>query len=598
MLPVLCFLPGGAHAQYWGEQVLEKSFESTDFFFRPSHVNPYSLGGFGSAAVGLLSDPLLDVQINPAYLAADSLPGQYAYLDFRNSREIIERQVTPYFMDYVGRASFDYVAYPYYYTQTRTETAPVFSGAYLVQPRDFLEGLSLGATYQLVLQDQRYYTIPHDIYRNNPGRTFAADYAGSGQIPIVDRFSGSDGLQERGHFAALYSSVRVADGLDLGVRLGRTTFSRDGEVGSTNLWPSSPGRESLWRYSERRDQSYGHWDASAGLNYRLRPGLVVGLTGGYLWGDVTQDLAQQDSSFSRYATTYDDYSSTYLHGGSKDQHWLHEGSSYHGGINLLARVAPRTNLHAYYRRSAENVDIGLSSVLADTSFGSSHSEYAGESYEYLSHSAVSDLRAGFGEIEQTAHRAAVNLHWEIDRSTSVRLGGHVTSARRSVQTEESVVADRHTYYYSEGTHGTYEQSSATDEEKVLHWDFESESFSIQIPVFLSRRLSDVVELMFGVNRRIVGWQITDVTLAVFDYREEVENGTTEFRENFGERYRQPEERLTDTQTTLIGGLTITPADRFHIRLLMAPHFSQGWGGTTLREFQWWISLTATPGLHL
>lgn len=593
----LCLYPLAAHAQYWGEQVLEKSFEHTDFFFSPTYLNPYSLGGFGSAAAGLLTDPLLDLQVSPAYLASDSLSGQYAYLDFRNSREIVERRAVPYYMDYIGGARHSYIGYPRYYARRRTELAPVFSGAYFARP---VNRLTLGATYQLVYQDERYYSVPQDIHKHNPTEAFAGDRSGSDDsIPIIDRYSGSDGMQQRGHFGAVYGAFRLLDHIDAGVRVGRTVFNRDGEFGSTNLWPSTHHRESFRSHIESRDQSYSHWDVTAGLNYTLTPGVVVGATGGYLWGDATQALAQQDTSHSAYSSPFDNYQSTYIHAGFKDQDWLHDGSAYHAGVQILAQVTPRTNIHAYYRRIAERADIWLSSALADTSYAASYRDYNNNVYNYLSHRSVSDFRTGSGDIDQVTHRAAVYFHWTINRVTNVRLGGNFASKRRSIDTEEDVTAHLHSYYKNTGTtHRSYERRRATDAEKTLKWDFDSRSFSLQIPVFMNRRLSDAVELLFGVNQHIAGWNITDVTLAIFDYRRQVDNGRTEYGENFGERYTQPRERLTDNQTTILAGLTITPAERFHIRLLMAPHFGQGWSGTTLREFQWWISLTATPGFSL
>ncbi len=594
---IVVTVPLSAHAQYWGEQVLEKSFEHTEFFFSPSHLNPYSLGSFGSAAVGLLSEPLLNVQINPAFLATDSLQAQYAYLDFRSSREISANHVMPYYADYMRGAVIDYIGFPYYYARTRKESAPVFSGAYVVRPAGSIGRLTLGATYQLVYQDQRYYSVPQDIYRNNPSQAFAADASGgSGHIPIVDRYSGADGMQERGHFGALFAAYRLFAGADAGVRIGRTIFDRDGAFGSTNLWPSSINHESMRESMQERGQSYDHWDVSAGFNYRLSSGVIVGLTGGYLWGDVSQDLVQQDTSFYRYSSPYDDYESTYLHSGSKDQHWLHDGSSFHGGVNLLAKLTPKTNVLAYYRRSVERADIDLTSALSDTSFATSHHEYNAQPYDYVSHSSVFDARTGFGDMEQVSHRAATYFHWSVNPLTSVRMGGNLAFITRRLQTEEDVTARLHAYYLSEGHPNSYEHSSETSERKTLHWDFESRSFNLQIPVFMARRVSDAVELIFGMSRSIVGWDITDVTLAVFDFRRRTENGAEENREDFGERYTMPRERLTDTRTTVIAGITVMPAQNFNVRLMMAPHFAQGWSGTTLREFQWWIGLTATPGL--
>ena len=72
------------------------------------------------------------------------------------------------------------------------------------------------------------------------------------------------------------------------------------------------------------------------------------------------------------------------------------------------------------------------------------------------------------------------------------------------------------------------------------------------------------------------------------------NGTIKRDENFGERYTQPAEQVTDVKTTFLGGLTVIPSSSLKIRLLMVPNFHETFQGSELEQLQWWIGLTLTP----
>ena len=121
-----------ANAQYWGERVLEKSFEHSGFFFRPSFVNPYGIGGFGSVAPGLIDEPLLNLQVNPAFLAADSIDSQYAYINFRSTQEIQERDTYfyPCYDALAGSRSL-HIYYPHYYAESRKALGTAVFGGML-----------------------------------------------------------------------------------------------------------------------------------------------------------------------------------------------------------------------------------------------------------------------------------------------------------------------------------------------------------------------------------------------------------------------------------------------------------------------------------
>lgn len=604
-LLVLLMLPRAGHAQYWGERVLEKSFEQTDFFFTPSYLNPLGLGTFGSSAPGLVDDPLLNLQVNPAFLTADTLAAHYGYLDFRNTREVRQEPVY-YYDDYALRstadAGADFIArdaiyYPSYYARARTILEPVFSGAYLYRPGGRAAGPTIGATYQLLLQDERYYSIPVGLYRAHMGYSFTGErMAAADALPVVDRYDGADRMRQRGHLLNVVAGYPLTARLDLGLRLGRTRFERDGAFGVTNLWAYTPRQDAYWHNREEREQTYDHWDLSAGLRYRLAAGWQAGLTAGYLTGTAAQTLASRDTSFYRTGVEHGTNWSRYVRSGFSDQQWDHDGATFYGGADLTARLDPRRLVTFYYRLAREDVDLAVGSQVVDTSY--SRSSYTATDYrsEYTSYYALRDLRRGTGRRAGWTHHVAAAFRWQLDAHTRVHLGANLLLHHRQVETEEDVQAWRNNFWTSEWNGGTNLEQSTVDEAKTLHWTFDARTTGLQIPLLVTHRFSRAFELLAGLNRRMMSRDLTDVTLAVFDHRTTTEAGQTVRRKDFGERYTEPEETVSDIQTTVLAGVTVTPATGFDIRLLVVPHFADTYGGTTLRAFQWWISFNLTPGI--
>jgi hypothetical protein len=113
-------------------------------------------------------------------------------------------------------------------------------------------------------------------------------------------------------------------------------------------------------------------------------------------------------------------------------------------------------------------------------------------------------------------------------------------------------------------------------------------------VFVTIQASSVIEVLLGLNRNMAQWEINEVTLAAFRYREVLRNGVTQRDENFGERYITPTEKVSDIQTSFLAGLKISPAKLLHIQLLVVPVFRDSFEGSELEQFQWWIGLSLNP----
>ncbi len=580
---------------YWGERVLEKGFEQTDFFFTPSYLLPYGIGNFAATTPGLLQDPLMDLAINPARLSPDSLEENYLYSDFRSARTIHEDPVGVYpLMPMASMASVDIMyRYPTYFLNTRRELEPLFSGAYLWQPaRSAAPGLSLGATYQLVMHDEKYYSIPQDIYRATAGIDYNGRAVAAGSsIPIVDRYSGKDNIGQTGHFVSLFGRYATPVGIDVGVKVARAFFSRAGAWGSSNLWESAytQGSSSLWSSMEMRGQSYTHWDLAGGIEYHASRATTLGLTAGYLWGVATQALTNSDSSYYSYASTS---TSLYTRSARKLQEWDHRGRVSYLGIELVTRTSPTATFSLIYRRQWSTVDIGVGATILDTSYSTySYSDLNG-TYTGDSRSFLSDFRDGSGSQTFSIDRAMAAFRWRLDDRITLSLGAQLEFQNREITTIESVLLTSRYAYWS-NSH-TWDWRSSQGESKDLLWTFTAKRTSFRVPLFVDIKASEYVGILLGLSRDMAHWKIDDATLALFRYSTSDNNGSVVEQTNFGERYTTPTEEVTDVRTTFLAGLTISPSARFQVRALMVPNFRDTFDGSELDQLQWWVGLTVRP----
>ena len=212
LLGIVTLLWVNGNAQYYGDRPLEMTFEQSEFFFSPLYVNPYGTHNFGKSSVLAMEHPLLNLQRNPSNVSnfkVDSVSPNYFYVDFRNSLTVSDggyAGIYPLVYDYAPR-------YNYYYSSKRNEVSPLLSLAYLTQLPVLNNTISLGATYQVITQGERYYAIPYDIYRSNAGKTYDGySYANTEEYTINDRFSGADEMYHEGHSVNLFlTSTSISD---------------------------------------------------------------------------------------------------------------------------------------------------------------------------------------------------------------------------------------------------------------------------------------------------------------------------------------------------------------------------------------------------
>lgn len=577
-------------AQYWGEQVVEKSFEKNDMFFHPQEINPYGIQGFGNAMIGLLDDPLILIQVNPAYLNNDSLKRHNVYTDFRNEREVTSRPDYYYPCWGCYDMARSYIPYYSYYTENRKTHEPIFSGAYLFRPIENNKSLTLGITYQMVSQDEDYYSVPQDIYRSNIGYDYSGAKMTEDAVPIEDVYSGQDDMHQESHILSVLGGFKLSKKLGIGVRLGRMTYARDGGYGNQYVYDNSYYyNESQSRNWTNRDQAYDHWDLSAGIQFQMNAKTSMGFTGGYLTGDVEQNMSETNHYLSDYDQGSDDWSHYYSDGASA-QKWIHDGETWYGRFNFDTQMDRKTSFHLYYQYMNEDVSITNQSAIHDTSY----SEYYYTSPDYHYHgryiSVLNDTRQGAGYRQANRHYVTGAIRFRPDRKTNIYLGVHYENHAMKTKTIEDVSADNYydRWYYSSYYNEEQMSYRSTDEKKDLRWNLSVNSSRIQLPVLFTRKLNKTFELLFGVTRTFNQWKITEQTLAIFDYRKTVVDRDSENKTHFGERYTQPEEKKNDVSTTFMFGVTVRPSSPFSLRLMAVPEYAKTYDGNKLNTFQWWM----------
>ena len=588
-------------AQYFDERVIEKSFEKSDFFFQPVYLNPYQIGQFGNALPGLVDDLLLNLKVNPAYLANRMTDKQYVYVDFRNSRDQNSSNSYDPTWKY-GYLDYAPMPFPIYYVDSRKELEPVISLAYFIRPTGKTSPLVLGMTYQLLMQDESYYQVPYDVYKSNVG----LDYAGralseDSSIPITDRYSGDDLMEQDGHFLAVTAGLTLSPKFYTGLRIGRAVFDRDGAYGNTNVWEDNYLTESQNNNSSMTDrvQDYNHWNTTLGFQYQASDDFLLGVKAGYLKGLANQtQLSESGSLYRDGVIDQGENWSYYYQSALNDQEWEHDGGTIYAGLHIESKMENNSIFFTQYTWQKEDVDLTSSGLVADTSYSNYY--YVGDSWRSrsISHSAVDDIRSGSGNRSGNRYDFTAGMRLVLDSKTKLGFGIHVEKHDVTTETLEHVTARR----VSEYTHSNSENWSMSDyyrynsvgEKKDLNWDLKIQSVRVQIPIVLTHMFSKHFEVMFGINRSIDSWEIEEQTLAVFAYRDKQVNGEREYKENFGERYTEPREKQNDVKTGILGGITVHPSEQFSLKLLMAPHYMKTYQGTELKEFQWWISMA----LHL
>jgi hypothetical protein len=595
---LIILLPSLLIAQYWGERTTEQSFEQSELYFNNHFLNTYGIYQFKDVAPGLIDDPFLNLYINPANFQYSDSSYTLLYLDFRGDRTeepILKNGIYPLF-------GYRDLYYPYiapdprWLSQTRSEPEPIVSFGLLTTPlSEVTNKLVLGFTYQLIHKEEPYYTVPYSIYNSRYGYDSFGGYIESSfdNVPVEDRYSGADEMSNEGHLYSAYLGYQVSEDLSLGLGLNGVMHIRDGMYGDSYNDEFGDTDNRQWRNSslQERTQEYDHFDLNVGINYKLTHKLKVGVKAGQLYGEANQKYVSTRSYFSQNNTpNVSDEWSYYFSDAITNQNWKHKGDTKYIGFNFKRKINDSKTLSGYYRYSYSDIDMTTTSSITDTSHNNSRwiSSWDSTIHDYMGQSLTSDIRTSGGKRKKYIYQAMINYKWKLTPATTISAGIYAYKNDTEVEISEPALVRR----YSEYQHDTsgvnrYWYLRELKEDKQLEWRYKSKKWSLQIPVILNFNLTEHWGMMLGVNRILESWRIEDQTTAYFNYREKNENGVIQTETNFGERYTQPTEKISEDYTDVIAGFNVTVASEFKIRLLIDPEFEN-----EFRIAQWWLGFEA------
>lgn len=590
---LLLILPLLSFAQYNQERTTEQSFENSELFFKSHYLNTFGLYRFKQVSAGLIDDPFLNLYINPAHQPNLGNDDALIYIDFRGDRtevKLFDAYVVPMYYYPHLKIMPPYYPDPRWLTVARSEPEPIVSIGILANPiSDITKNFFIGGSYQLMHKQEKFYQMPYWIYYPNfYYDNFGGLKAGLENIPIIDRFAGKDEMTLEGHFFTLYSGYKLTDKLSIGASFNGVSHSRDG--GYLNSYQDEYGSTDRTEHKSsellERNQKYNHTDFSIGVIYNLSEKSSVGVKAGLLKGKADQDYTSQNFYYSK--NNVPEVSSSWWFDDSKSstvQNWKHDGSSKYYGVNFKQNLKEGREISGFYRYTYSNEDVTNSSIIYDTSYYSSRWAWDTSWSVHRGSSLTSDKRKGDGFRKRYNHEALISFKSKLTSSIAVTIGLYYNSMKTDYFTSEPVSALRTSNYNSTSSHWPpYSYSLKLLEDKTLEWNYNSRIWSLQIPVLFNFTLSENFGLMLGVNRILTGSEIKDETIAYFKKRERVENGITKTETNFGERYRQPTKKFTESYFDLIGSLDVKISEEFKARILLGPEVEP-----KIRVAQLWLS---------
>lgn len=594
MFFILLILVPAIKAQYYGERTTEQNFEESSLYFQSHYLNPFGIESFKSVSPGLINNPFLNLYINPASLPDLKNNSMLLYLDFRGDRTeapVVKNYVVPM---YYSTSFYNPYSDLRWLTQSRNEPEPVVSFGLLTYPISELTGkLFVGGTFQFIHGEDKYYQMPFFIYSPIYGYdSFGAETSlANSPIPIQNRYSGRDDMVTDAKLFSLFAGYALSDKLTIGASLNGVFHSRNGGYGNTYASEYGNTDYSKWSNSnsETRDEKYHHIDVSTGFNYIPLPEITIGLKVGILNGKADQDYNSPSNYYYQVDTPEVSQSWNYnISQNSTFQTWNHDGTTKYFGVNLDKKLKDGKEIKIYYKYSRSSVNLSTTSAINDTSYGSSRwvNSYDNSWSEYAGFSITHDNRTGSGERINNVNEGMINFKWKITDASIINIGLYINSSKNIITSNEPVFAvNESNYNYTSSDpqyNNTYYQKLIED--KTLVWTYRADKFSLQIPVLVNFRFSPHWGMMIGINRIYNSWDITDQTTAYFKLRERIQGSVDKTERNFGERYTQPEDRVSEKLTKIFTSFDASITSSFTARLTADPNFDY-----MFRIEQWWLS---------
>jgi hypothetical protein len=422
---------------------------SRSIYFKPNEFNPSGIGIFGRGTIGFIDSTIFNINLNPSYLSQNRSTN--IYLDYRGN-DINGFYYPKYSINYPFNTEDD---------RYQKELVPKYNAAILLTPIKILSGaLGLGITYQMVefLQDESLYAV-------FPKRE---------DFPLSRRISeGGDDASELGHFITLYSAYSLYE-YSFGIKFNYSQYKLDNNSPYYSYFDSDP----LQPQFKNNLHKFKQYEIAPGFLYNLSDKIILGITGGYISGDINFS-----NNFSLGENSAFNDANYNVQKGVKGSLYYY---TFHGDYK------PKDNFLLKVLYSYKKGDVDLSSSLTSL----------------LDYSLIYNRssKEGGGQKDLIFQTASVSLTFPISRKTNVTLGLKYNHMSESGKLNEDI--NRYFYTFHRDTIST---------KKTAEYNLSSTFVNLTIPLLVEIQFSSQFSLMLGYMVDNLNWDYSIVTQDHYDY---------------------------------------------------------------------------------
>jgi hypothetical protein len=580
----LALSPLTLHAQYWNDYVLEKGFDSRDYFLLPHRIISVGLKNIDAGLLGILPDPLSEMSFQPATLS--SISGTRLYIDLKGSAE--------------NPKKFKYRTYPtYLYDNARfapsywgqpveRKLEPLLSAIYLGDLAEkFLPGLKYAVSYELIHHEGKFYEyVPFWYYGGYDAFGLRSD--ASRGFPELEPEVKQDGLDEKtetAHLFEAYLSLQPAKFLAVGAKAGRVQTDVSGDYLRLNNYNNqyNPNYRSNYLTAKNTGAAIRQTEFSAGALVTFSNTRQIGVFAGRIKGSHGQSGNDRNSSFYQYNEITQADFGLWRYSHLSQSAWRHKGATeyagVHGELPMRNDVAFRFRLE--YQKA--HVDLSNGDTVTDTSYGHYRFRYYQDNniYDAISSSRFTEFRRGDGDENTTRKSGAIGLVVPMYENSDCTIGVFAESEESKVLMYEDAQVRRASHQET-ATPWSGIESVIGIEDKTLRLDKRGTTQRLALPVAMNFYLGRGWTARVGAIKRYVKveanevidiWYRTDSTVVIRPDRVSAKNPSPRI-----DRYVAAPTRRSESSTNFRAGLTFQPARRVRIDVGM---------GATPAELETW-----------
>ncbi len=569
-LIVFALSPLALHAQYWSDYLLEKGFDSRDYFLRPHRLVSVNLKNIAAGLLGILPDPLSELSFQPAGLS--SISATRLYIDLKGSAEnpkAFKQRVYPTYL--YDNARF---APPYWGQPVERKLEPLISGIYIGDiAAKYLPGFKYAVSYELIHHQGTFYEyVPFWYYGGYDA--FGARTEASRNFPELEPNIKQDGLDEKtetAHLLDAYLSLKLAKFLAVGAKIGRVQTDVSGDYVRLNNYNDQYNNSyrSSYLNAKNTGATIRQNELSGGVLLSLA-NREIGVFAGRIEGDHKQSAFDQDSSYYKYGEiTQADYFGLWRYSHSSQSHWRHDGATEYAGVHGDLPIKNDIAFRFRFEYQKSTIDLANGDAVADTSYNHYRFRNYPDNvlYNSISSSRFTDGRIGEGDENLTRRSGAIGLVVPMYKNSECTIGVFAESEESETLMYEDARVRRASHQHTE-TPWSPIGSQVGIEDKTLRLDKRSTTQRLALPIAMSFYLGRGFTAHVGAIKKYVKaesdevidiWYRTDSTVVIRPDGITAKNPPQRL-----DRYIAVPARRSESATNFRAGLTFQPVWRVRV----------------------------------